>query len=112
MKVVEWFAGREPGAVLADSASGQIVRLFVLGSLRGPTGRALRRFFPCAKEIGGTGVIRLGGWRDFLAAAHNLAEAKMVSTSRQVQALHLVEGRDGVGMATIPHHLLVGTSNG
>lgn len=108
MKIADWFIGKESGAVLADSSVGQIVRLFAVVPLKGATGKAVRRFFPDAQALGNTGVVRLGGWRDFPAAGRDLAEAKMVSTSPTLQSLHLVEGREGVGMATIPHNLLVG----
>lgn len=107
MQIREWFENREDGAVLADSAF-QVVRLWARISLAGAKGKAVRRFFPFAEELGGTGVVRLGGWRTFPLAVSALAEAKMLSTSPQVQGLHLVEGSDGVGMRTIPHAILVG----
>ncbi|MDP2952007.1 MAG: hypothetical protein Q8O76_01660 [Chloroflexota bacterium] len=107
MKIQQWFENREDGAVLADSAF-QVVRLWAKLSLAGSQGGAVRRFFPQASPLGRTGIVRLGGWRTFPHAVSALAEAKMLSTSTQVQNLHLVEGRDGVGMSTIPHAILTG----
>lgn len=107
MKITSWFEARETGAVLVDCSANSVVRAFAAVPLKGNTGRAVRRFFPDAYEVG-HGIVRLGGWQSFPSAVSALVEAKMSSYSPTVQGLHLVEGRGGVGMSTIPHNLLVG----
>lgn len=106
MRVVDWFNGREGGAVLVDAAEGRFVRAFAALPLTGSTGRAVRRFFPDARELGTSGIVRLGGWRTFSEMLHDLVEARVTSTSQHLRSLHLIEGSDGVGMRTIPASLL------
>ena len=102
MKIKEWLKGHEQGAVLADS-DGVAVRLWC-GTVPHQTLRALRKFFPVLERR--ESFLRLGGFPTLVAGIAALAEAKMTSASLRIQNLHLVEGRDGEGMRTIPPHLI------